>query len=723
MDGNVNFTHRSNQGEWAFGRRYLRWVTNPGVIMREHRLTVAAMVAALGAAAPVAYDSIVLALRHALNGGYIDALSDLLAILVATLLAYGTLVYLLARIGQLKRLHAAADTSGSDLLCDDESGGDGGSIVALVPSYQEQPHVILRALISAALQPHTERVVLLIDDLAEDSPSTSLKIPQGLPSRVAEMIAPIRQDCERALRRFQQCVQAHDFDLATEAQQLSHLCRQAAAWFEVQTHFYPLTDAADQFFVDLTFQTQAARWSRVGDRWCQLADDPPSSLSPDRLHDEYRRLLRVFQVEITSFERKQFVNLSHAQSKAMNINSYLGLLGGSYRCEQTAVGQQLSRCLDADAELIIPDADFVLILDADTIISPDYTVKLMRRFREPGGQQLAVVQCPYTTFPGDCGVLQRIAGAQTDIQYLVHQGLTHYNATFWVGANALVRVAALREIAERDVERGYEIIKFIRDRTLIEDTESTIDLIGRGWQLFNQAERLAFSITPPDFGSLLIQRRRWANGGLLIVPKLAAYVLQPGKVAERAKEGFIRLHYLISLGPVSIALLVALGVSFDQQMRTFFLAGTGLIYYMAYARDLHLIGYHWHNIFRVIALNLLLIPVNILGMVLSVGQAITGRKPRFIPTPKVRDRTRIPAGYIMAEFALLAIWCEHFVFSLIRAGLLSAVFMLLHIAFLAYAIGVFIGYRNSGADLAAALIRKDPRVSTEPSNDDLIIIG
>jgi hypothetical protein len=49
-----------------------------------------------------------------------------------------------------------------------------------------------------------------------------------------------------------------------------------------------------------------------------------------------------------------------------------------------------------------------------------------------------------------------------------------------VGANALVRVAALREIAERDVERGYEIVKFIRDRTLIEDTESTIDLIGRG---------------------------------------------------------------------------------------------------------------------------------------------------------------------------------------------------------------------------------------------------
>jgi cellulose synthase/poly-beta-1,6-N-acetylglucosamine synthase-like glycosyltransferase len=714
--------NNSNQAEWAFGRRHLRWVTNRGMITREHWLTVGAIGAALAAAAPVAYDSIGLALRHALNGGYIDASSHLLAILVASLLAYGTTVYLLARIGHLNRLQAAADNTADDPPFDDKSG-DGGLVVALVPSYHEQPQVILRALISAALQPHIERVVLLIDDSPEAPAPTSLKIARGVPSRVSGMIAPIRQDCERALQRFQQFVQANDFDLATEARQLAHLCRQAATWFEAQTHLYPVTDVADQFFVDLTFQTQAASWSRAGRRWSQLADDPPPSLSPDRLRDEYRRLLRVFQVEITSFERKQFVNLSHAQSKAMNINSYLGLLGGSYRCEQTEAGQRLSSCLDAEAELIIPDADFVLILDADTIISPDYTVKLMQRFREPGGQRMAVVQSPYSTFPGDCGLLQRIAGAQTDIQYLVHQGLTHYNATFWVGANALVRVAALREIAERSVERGYEIVKFIRDRTLIEDTESTIDLIGRGWQLFNQTERLAFSMTPPDFGSLLIQRRRWANGGLLLVPKLMAYVLQPGKIVGRAKEGFIRLHYLISLGPVSMALLIALGVSFDQQMRTLSLAGTGLMYYMVYAHDLHLIGYDWHNIFRVIALNLLLIPVNILGMVLSVAQAITGRKPRFIRTPKVQDRTRIPAGYIMAEFALLAIWCEHFVFSLIQARLITAVLMLLHIAFLAYAIGVFIGYRNSGADLAAVVLRKDRRVSTETSRDDLIISG
>src|SRR5438034_6621891 len=38
------------------------------------------------------------------------------------------------------------------------------------------------------------------------------------------------------------------------------------------------------------------------------------------------------------------------------------------------------------------------------------------------------------------------------------------------------------------------------------------DLIDRGWQLYNYQERLAFSATPPDFGALIVQRRRWANG-------------------------------------------------------------------------------------------------------------------------------------------------------------------------------------------------------------------
>ena len=57
---------------------------------------------------------------------------------------------------------------------------------------------------------------------------------------------------------------------------------------------------------------------------------------------------------------------------------------------------------------------------------------------------------------------------------------------------------------------------------MIEDTESSVDLGIKGWTLFNYPERLSYSATPPDFGSLCIQRQRWANGGLLILSKFRA---------------------------------------------------------------------------------------------------------------------------------------------------------------------------------------------------------
>lgn len=682
--------------------RHLNWVKEPGEIVREHWVTIGAVLAMIVTVLPVVYDSIRLAIRNTLDAAYLAALGDLLLIFIAALLAYGSTVYMLARIGHLKRLRAAGTNPTNDFQLNEECEAE-TSILALVPSFREDFHVVWRSLASAALQTHVNRVVLLIDDPPEEPASVSLASARDTPAWIMKMIRPMGEDCEGALSRFEQRVQANQFDLATEARQLADLCGRAAAWFKSQAQIYHAIDDADQFFVDLTFGAPVSRWLDAAQRWARLAEERDASLSTVRLRAGYRRLLSVFQVEVTSFERAQFVNLSHAQNKAMNISSYLSLLGGSYRREKLDVGEKISRCTDDDAEWTIPEADFVLILDADTIVSSDYTLKLLRRFREPSGQRLAVVQSPYSTFPRNRSLLQRIAGAQTDIQYLVHQGYTHYNATYWVGANALIRMAALRDIAERAVERGYEIVKFIHDRTLIEDTESTLYLVSKGWRLFNYPERLAFSMTPPDFGSLLVQRGRWANGGLLIVPKLFAYVRQPGKFADRFREGFMRLNYLISLGPVSMALLIALGVSFDNQVRTLFLAGTGLIYYMIYARDLHLIGYRWHEIFHVLALNLVLIPVNIFGMANSVRQAITGRKSRFGRTPKVHGRTPVPARYVLAEFALLAIWCAHFVFSMFRAGTGPAVFMLLHAGILAYAITTFIGFRNCSEDLATVI--------------------
>src|SRR4029453_18864767 len=84
--------------------------------------------------------------------------------------------------------------------------------------------------------------------------------------------------------------------------------------------------------------------------------------------------------------------------------------------------------------LEIAESEYVLILDADSLLHPESTVRLAHRLEQPDHRQVAVIQTPYSAFPGAEGALERIAGATTDVQYQTHQGFTHYHATFWVGA-------------------------------------------------------------------------------------------------------------------------------------------------------------------------------------------------------------------------------------------------------------------------------------------------
>src|SRR5438093_8482306 len=265
-------------------------------------------------------------------------------------------------------------------------------------------------------------------------------------------------------------------------------------------------------------------------------------------------------------------------------------MGRHLREVQRAAGLHLEHCAKDVATWSVPDADYLLTLDADSIIVPDYAQRLVHYMSVPGNEWVAVAQTPYSTIPAAAGTLENIAGATTDIQYNIHQGFTAFGGTYWVGANALLRKRALEDIAQMDRERGYPITRFILDRTVIEDTESSIDLVSRGWQLYNYPERLAYSATPPDFGSLLIQRRRWANGGLIILPKLLSYLGRHVGRGRKAAEGLVRCHYLTSITTANLGLLVMLALPLGDRVETLWLPLAALPYYFLYARDLCRIG-------------------------------------------------------------------------------------------------------------------------------------
>ncbi len=653
----------------------------------------------------VCWETGAILIDHIQAGDIAASVEQALFILIVQGLIYGNFVYQLTRLGYLRRrlAHQPAAVEAREMIF----SGDAPALAILVPSYKEELAIVRRTLLSAALQDYpNRRIVLLLDDppapsdlAARHALEAARLLPRRLQMTFDAAAAPFIRANEAFLSRREHCL----IDSGEEAAIIARLYDQAAEWLESFAASYPVTDHGDRLLIDKVL-LHAAREHRARAR--TVAGE---ALGVARIKREYRRLAALFQVELTSFERKCYVNLSHESNKAMNLNSYIGLLGSSWRTVERSDGLHLEAASAGPDTLDVPAADFLITLDADSLLVPEYASILVHEMLRPGNERIAVAQTPYNTIPASPGLLERIAGATTDIQYLIHQGFTHYDATYWVGANALLRMTALSEIKQSVRERGFEMSVFIQDRTVIEDTESSVDLVVRGWRLYNYPERLAFSATPPDFGSLLIQRHRWANGGLIILPKLVRYLVSRPWRLGKVTEGFFRVHYLGSIAVVNLGLLILLGHSFENSIHSVWLQLTAVPYFVLYARDLRYSGYRLRDLIPVYALNLLLLPVNLGGVLKSLQQAITRRRIPFGRTPKVSDRTAAPMIYVLAEYALLLCLLVGVEVDMQAGHWISAAFCFANAALLAYAIRNFIGWRESWEDICLGLPWLDKR--------------
>jgi cellulose synthase (UDP-forming) len=335
----------------------------------------------------------------------------------------------------------------------------------------------------------------------------------------------------------------------------------------------------------------------------------------------------------------------------------MGLMGGAYQISDDARGSHLEAVTAGPFDLEVPAPDYVLTLDADSILLPEYCLRLVHVLAQPQSERIAVIQTPYSAFPGSSTRLERLAGASTDLQHISHQGMAHYGATFWVGANAVIRHEALADIERVEVVDGRIEKRYVCDRTVIEDTESSIEMGLHDWTLDNYPERLSYSATPPDFGSLVVQRRRWANGGLIIVPKLITLMRRQGRAGTHGRmiAAFLRFNYLASIAWATLGLMLLLVYPFDNRLLSPLVVLAALPYFVAQASDLKMCGYRRLDVVRIYGFNLLLLPVNLAGVLKSVNQAVTGRKSAFARTPKVKSRTTAPLSMILVPYALVVL--------------------------------------------------------------------
>src|SRR4051794_8506948 len=132
--------------------------------------------------------------RYLLRDGaaVVQILEGAVYVALVSLLMYGALVYLCARHGYLQRLaehRRGAPPGGLPTFDKDESP----RVEILVPSYKEDARVVRQTLLSAALQDHPNKaVVLLIDDppgpTARDD-IAALAAVRALPDDLARLLA------------------------------------------------------------------------------------------------------------------------------------------------------------------------------------------------------------------------------------------------------------------------------------------------------------------------------------------------------------------------------------------------------------------------------------------------------------------------------------------------------------------------------------------------------
>ena len=599
--------------------------------------------------------------RDLVDGGFANFQFTMQAIgysVVVTFLTFSALMYLVAREGALQRFKAHRRVPRAEL--DRHFATTQPTITVLVPSYAEEPHVIRATLMSALLQEYPSmRIVLLLDDPPRPKASATrakLQATRALASDLVELFREPRTRTADALAAFEG---RRAFENAADCSEVHTTAAEyawAAGWLYRLADAETVDDHVDLFFTDQVLRALADDLA-VTARALEAAATEGAVLPTERIAELLRRLVWTFDGEVTVFERKLYASLSHEANKAMNLNSYIGLMGGSYRAEETPTGTVLLPVADGTPGSVeIPDSEFVLTLDADSILLREYCLRLTYFLQQPGNERVAVTQTPYSSFRGAATRIERLAGATTDIQHILHQGFTRFDATFWVGANAIIRKRALEDIAESEWVGGFEVKRYIQDRTVIEDTESSVDLGVHGWTLANHPERLSYSATPPDFGSLIVQRRRWANGGLLILPKLRRQVRERKRLGQRVSpvEVMLRVNYMASIAWASFGLIFLLAFPYDGRLLSPLVLLAALPYFVAMASDLRYCGYKASDVFRIYGFNLILLPVNLAGVLKSLQQALTGTKIPFARTPKVKNRTASPVIYVIVPMLIIA---------------------------------------------------------------------
>jgi cellulose synthase (UDP-forming) len=155
--------------------------------------------------------------------------------------------------------------------------------------------------------------------------------------------------------------------------------------------------------------------------------------------------------------------------------------------------------------LSISNGDFIVVIDADFAVRPDFLLETMPYFSDPKVGIVQTAQCFDVTDPS-LSYIQRYAGTLQEIFFrFIQPARDRYKAAICAGTNLVYRREAVA------VAGGFAQVP------IGEDVHSGVKLWRAGYETRYLQLCLAKGVAPTDFASLANQQARWCRSSMLLM--------------------------------------------------------------------------------------------------------------------------------------------------------------------------------------------------------------
>jgi glycosyltransferase involved in cell wall biosynthesis len=194
--------------------------------------------------------------------------------------------------------------------------------------------------------------------------------------------------------------------------------------------------------------------------------------------------------------------------------------------------------------LLLSDAEYIAIFDADFIPPPDFLLKSLAFFvRRP---KLGFVQGRWSHLNQDASLLTKVQSIGIDGHFMIEQAARSWNGLFmnFNGTAGIFRRAAIESAG------GWE------HDTLTEDMDLSYRIQLNGWETEYVPDIAVLSEIPEDINAFKNQQFRWAKGSIQTAIKIIPMLIQKKIPLFRFTQAVLHLtHYVVHPVMIALALL------------------------------------------------------------------------------------------------------------------------------------------------------------------------